>query len=467
MKLGQLIKHRFLRDTATLQVGAGLNSIGNLVGAVALAHLLGASGQGEFFVAIKLYTLMWTVVNLGFVGVTVNQVAAATAQGLRDKAAAWLAYLGKAYFLLGLLVAVLAFFLLPAVAESPLQESRREVGFWAAILCITPLIELPRIVVSAALQANRRMLFFAQIENGQEVVRVFLIIVGALITQSAFGAVIGTITASAFGSIVSLELYRRARLQPDNPLPSLGEILARVREVRFSYGLRLGLKAGLVRNIDTLGVQVLPTLILQRFGSSEWVAYLQIAQRLMNVPLMFMQSVGRTILPMFSELAGLKDIRRLRRAYFRASLFSGLLISTGLLAILPILPLLVGVLFPADYYDPVKTMCFILVPGFMVMSFSIANDTFYIVTDTLKAGVYICLGMMVINTSVVAIAAYLNPTIGVAWALSINMSSSAIHLLWAYFWFRRYFKRHPGDEAGSGAAGSGLGQGVPAGSPRA
>lgn len=106
MKLRALLQHKFLRDTTTLQVGALLNAGGNFLSAVALTHLLGARRQGEFYVAIAMYSFLWYIVNLGLVSVTVSQVAAATARGGREKAGAWLAYLAKAYFALGAAVAV-------------------------------------------------------------------------------------------------------------------------------------------------------------------------------------------------------------------------------------------------------------------------------------------------------------------------------------------------------------------------
>ncbi len=438
MKLFEVLRHKFLRDAATLQIGAFFNAAGNFVNAALLAHLLGAKVQGEFYVAVSLYSLLWFLVNQGLVQATVSQVAAANSRGQREKAAAWLAWLLKASLVYGVVLCVLGFLTLPTVATMWFEASDRHIGVWAAWMAISPLLETPRAVACAAMQGTRRMLPFAQTENAQEAMRVFLVTVGALITNSASGAVLGTLAASAFGSIMALELYRRDRANGGSPLPGWSEIRAHIKDVPIRHGTALGVKLGIVRNLNVLCMEVIPSLVLKRYGSDESVAYLRIAQRLVKIPLMFMQGISRTTLPMFSEIAGLKDIHKLKRAFFRASLFSGLLISGGVFCVLPILPWVLRFAFPASYPESVWKLCLILVPGFIVMSFSIANDTFYLVTNTLRVAVILSVVGMLISVALLFVLAKWNPTTGVAWGLTINMASSAIHLGYATWYLRKH-----------------------------
>jgi len=158
----------------------------------------------------------------------------------------------------------------------------------------------------------------------------------------------------------------------------------------------------------------------------------------MKVPLMLMQGINRTSVPAFSELAGLKDVARLRRLYFKTSALSGLFISIGVLLAMPFLGWILARTFPADYVRPVSTTCWILLPGFLVMSFSVANDTFYLITNTLKVAVVISVAAMIPSVALIAYLAWMNPTTGVAWGLSINMASSSLHILYATYWFRRH-----------------------------
>jgi O-antigen/teichoic acid export membrane protein len=435
-KLRGLVKNRFLRDTGTLQAGAMLVAGGNFLSAVGLAFLLGSTRQGEFYVAVSLYSFLWFLVNLGLVAVTVSHVSAALAQGDRDGAAAWLAYLLKAYALLGIVVALGAVFVLPWAAEH-LVGSRREVGLYAALLALTPLLDLPRVVAGAGFQGSRRMLPLTQSDNAFELVRVFLVLLGALLTADLRGPVVGSLTASLIGSCLAHALYRREGKENPGLLPSAAEVLRHVRDVPLGKGLALGLRMGAVQNLNALGVQILPALLLQRFGSSAWVAYLRIAQRILNVPLLLMQAISRTALPVFSELAGAKDMRRMCQAYFRTSLYSGLAIGAGILAVLPLLPLVLEHAFPADYREPIRTICWILAPGYIVISFSIANDTFYLVTRTLRVGILVSVVGTLFNLPAVALLAWVFPTVGAAWGLTVMMFWSLWHPGYAYYWYRK------------------------------
>jgi O-antigen/teichoic acid export membrane protein len=437
VKLLERIGHKFVRDAATLQVGALFNAVGNFVSAALLAHLLGAEVQGKFYVATSLYSLLWFLVNQGLMQATVSQVAAANSRGQTEKVAGWTAWLTKASVVFGVMLALLGFVVLPFVASAVL-DTDREIGWWAAWMSLSPLLETPRVVACAAMQGTRRMLPFAQTENAQEAIRVFLVIVGAVITNSPVGPVVGTLAASALGSVVATELYRRDRRRGDSPLPSLAEIRRMIPIAPLFYGTKLGIKLGIVRNLNALCMEVVPSLLIERYGSSEWVAYMRIAQRLMRVPLMFMQGISRTALPMFSERAGLRDIAGLRRAFFKASAVSGLVITAGVVVVLPFLPWILRLAFPASYAEPVWTVCLILVPGFIVMSFSIANDTFYLVTNQLRVAVVISMVGMMISIVTLFVLARWNPTTGVAWGLTVNMVCSSMNLFYAAWYFRRH-----------------------------
>ena len=297
-------------------------------------------------------------------------------------------------------------------------------------------------VACAALQGTRRMVPFARIENGTELLRLFCVCLGALVTGNALGPVIGTVVAALLSSVVAIGIYASVRAE-GAALPGWRAILGHARDVPLRHGLPLGFKLGLVRSIDALGTQALPALILQRvLGDTSAVAYLRIAQRLMTVPLLLMQGLSRNLLPMFSELAGLKELQRFRQLFVRASLYSGALVSLGVVAALLLVPWAVGAFFPADYHVPVARMAWILLPGLLVMSFSIANDTFYLVTDTLRMGMLICLLALLLNVLVVWYLAWVDPFYGVAWGLSFTYATAALHYVYQFWWFRWHKRDH-------------------------
>ena len=424
-------RSRFLRDSATLQVAALFNNLGNLVSTFALAHVLGARMQGEYYLAVATWSFLWFTVNLGLTSVVTSQVAAAVARKNRLKVAAWLAWLLKSSLVLGGGATVLAWLVLPGF--SAFLYDSRDVGVLAAVLGLTPLVEFGRVVVCAGLQGARRMGALARVENAQEYLRVALVITGALVTGDALGPILGNLVASGCGSLLAVSIYVR---EEDEIMPGVRTILREVRGVPIRHGLRLGLRMGLVRNVDAYGVQILPAMIMGALGNEAWVAYLRLAQRFTDVARTFMQGINRTALPHFSEIVGLKEIAKLPRAYWRATLLSGLLISSGLLLSLLVMPWVVG-FFPLDYRDPVWTIYKILVPGVMIVSFSVANDTFYLVTNTIRVGVLLSFLGLAVNTTVVAVLAWMYPKLGVAYGLAFTFTWSLVHISYAAYWFRK------------------------------
>ena len=101
---------------------------------------------------------------------------------------------------------------------------------------------------------------------------------GAILTGDAVGPVIATLLASVGGSALAWDLYQQER-RAGTPLPRMRD-LWRAHDAPLGRALGEGAKVGLVRNVDALGVQILPTLILGKFGDERWVSYLRIAQRM-------------------------------------------------------------------------------------------------------------------------------------------------------------------------------------------
>ncbi|MDG1049308.1 MAG: hypothetical protein P8R46_03780, partial [Planctomycetota bacterium] len=307
----------------------------------------------------------------------------------------------------------------------------------AGVLVLVPLLDVPRIVCSAALQGERRMAALARVDLGHELCRLILVVSGALYFGSAWGAVLGLLASSVCGSLLALDAYGRERQRHESCLPSLARAV-RSRAIPARAALREGVQVGLVRNVDSLGVQTLPTLILGSLGDASWVAYLRIAQRMVSVARVIMQGINRTALPALSQLAGVKDVPGLRRTYWRASLLSGATITAGLLLALPLLPLVLPVLFPPDFVDPLWTMVLILTPGLCVVSFSVANDVFYLVTDQMGVAIKLSILGLLVNTTQVAFFAWWLPTIGVAIGLTVTCLWSLVHVAYAWSWFRRH-----------------------------
>lgn len=440
-RLFELLKSRFFRDTATLQIAGMLNQVSQLASTVFMAFLLGAEGQGHFVLAVALQGLLHFLINTGVVPATVSQIAAAHVRGNHEKTAGWIAFLAKAVLTFGLIILVVGWFVLPWVGErfydEPSHGHGREIGTWAWILCLEPLLDLPRVVAAVAFQGTRRMRALGQVENADEIVRFFLVVVGAAITGSPAGAVAGMVIAAAIGSVLAIELYGAARHDGGPPLPGVRDIARRMREVPLWRGLRLGIRVGLLKNGTALFLSIFPRLIIGKFVGAEWTSYFHIAQRVLTIPTMFMLGVSRTSLSALGELAGHKDWHGFRRLFTRVSLITGGALSLLILLGLPLVQPVVAHLFPASYVKPVYTYYWILSLGYVPFTFAVAIESFYIATNHVRTWLWITVigAIVTIPTNVWLI---LNvPYTGTAWGLSLYQAWVVVHLAWIFWNFKR------------------------------
>jgi O-antigen/teichoic acid export membrane protein len=437
VKLLEKIKSRFARDSATLQIGGMLNAAGSLVSSVALAFTLGAREQGDFYAAQALFALFFFALNLGVVQAAVSQIAGASARSLEDKVANWLAFLAKAYLAASIVLVGLGWVVLPWLADW--QYDARPLGWWAWILCLTPLLEIPKVVCCAALQGTRRMLPLAQCENGMEACRAVLVASGAAITGDPLGPVLGTLAASVIGSVLAIDIYRRARREGSACLPGLRDIAGRVRNIPLREGLPLGVRIGLMRSIDALALDALPPLIILKFGGPDAqsiITYLRIAKNIMRLPLMMLQGVTRTALPAMSEYVGRGDWKGLRKIWLRTTLLAGGA-SCVLVCLLTLcVPWIVSTFYPAEYAAPIQMLALILALAYGIQSFHVGFDAFYIATSRLKVGIGIGLiGIVVSLGTLVWFVSTLGLT-GPAWALVFGIGWGSLNLVYVLHFFR-------------------------------
>lgn len=436
------IRSKFLRDTATLQLGGALNQLSQVFSSVALALILSAEGQGLFFLAVTLQALFYNLVSVGVVQATVTQVAAASVRDARDKVAAWLAFLVKSYGIFSLGMVATGWWILPRVAQAWYgaklgSEQAQQLGQWAFWMTLWPLLDTPRAVAQVAFQGTRRMLALAQMENAVELLRMFLVVTGALISRSPAGAVVGEVASRLLGSLLASDLYRAARADGGAGLPALREVFARVPEIPFRRGLALGLRVGVVRNATSLVLSILPPLILGAQVGTASVAYFKVASKLVGLPSMLLQAVSRTVLPALAELRGLGNLERFRRTYWRATAISAAALALLLLLLLPLVRPVVGLFYPRDYPEPVYFFTCILGLATLCSAFGVGSEAFYILADRLRVSLILTVvgALITIPLNLWMIQRW--PAVGVAWGLVVYQAWSFVHLGYIAWFFRR------------------------------
>ncbi len=410
-----------------------------LVATIALSHILGASELGEFYMGVVVYSSLWFALNLGVTAVASSKVAAATKSGDVDEVRDWMAFSLEATLLMGALCLLLCWTVLPGVVEWWIAgdgEQAQRVAHFAVLLALEPLISLPRLLCSVAFQGQRRMASLARMENVQELCRTFLVIGGAFWTGSALGAVIGQLISTAIGNGVALHYYRKELSQDDN-LPSYSSVVRRIGKVRMRGRWGLGVRMGLVRNLDIYAVQVLPSLVLGRYGTTESVTYLRVAQRFIGVLKLSTVGVGRTGFAVLSAAGGEKDPSHFGKVYRRTSLIGGLCVIAASIVLWPFLPWFLTSFWPSDFKEPVLGFVLILMPGLWLMGFSVVNGAFYLVADRLQVGIWITTIAFILIVPLMFVLAHLMPQHGIAIALSLAYSASISHVIYALIWFHK------------------------------
>ena len=434
------VRNPFLRDAATLQAAGLVTQLTQAASTVLIARLLGASGQGVFVSAVSLHALFYFVISVGVSQATVSQVAAARARQRYDKLAGWLAFMAKSVLVLGSGLTILGWFALPAASRvmyGATTTIEQPIGFWAWLLCFQVILEAPRSVVGVALHGTRRMYSLGKVEAGHELLRLGAVGAGASLTRSPLGAIVGALIASLASSCFALWVYRSARRAQPESLPSVRAIVQRMPRVPLWRGLRMGLRAGIVKNISMLVLTVLPRLAIGVVASVEWVAYFHIAQRILEIPLKFMLGVSRTVLPALSELAGLRELASFRRLFWRATGISGLMVAGGTLGAMPFVRPLVGAFFPASYVEPVWDNYWTLALGYIPFGFGTAIEAFYLATNRIKW--WVGLTLFGISYSIpVHLWLIVNvPFTGTAAGMVCYHSFVLVHLTYIALWFSR------------------------------
>jgi O-antigen/teichoic acid export membrane protein len=253
--------------------------------------------------------------------------------------------------------------------------------------------------------------------------------------------ILATLFSGAWASLVGAWLYRRSRQQNPTGLPPFSRVLERMRDVRLSVGLPLGLRLGLLRSLDAMHFDLLPPLLMlfagvkldlaQPEGS---VAYFNTAQRLMLIPAVLMSGIARNTLPAMSGIAGKRDPELFRRSFWRVTLLGGLMNGAELLVVLLGLPVVLW-FFPDHYRDPVLHLAWILGLSGLIKGLAGAYDSFYIVADRLR----VTLTINLVGTLVCLWVQYQlcmdNPETGAAWGIVVAQAWGLFHLVYISWFF--------------------------------
>lgn len=338
------IAHRFVRDTAVLQVGTVLGTFVQAVAGVVVARLLKPDLFGQFSVAFSVASIVTIFLGAGVQDAVAPQVARAWATG--DRPSLWQAVGFWAKFTAANIIATVAVVLFLPAITAHLYHSR-SVGGYAAVVIIASLVSTTVFTLcQLMLQVAGRIRALSAITFADVVVRYTAVVGLILAGLGVWGAVAGHLVGSLVLATVSIVAYSRlARAYPQ--LPGLRALFGLARHTAWRPLIRPTLWVMVDRNLGML-YGALPVAMVGLYAAGAEVAYFKLA---FGYLMLAMTAVGpvSTLLNVHFPTVQVTDRSRLRGTFVRVTVYSTLMTAGITLVVLAVSPWVFRLLYGPVY----------------------------------------------------------------------------------------------------------------------
>jgi O-antigen/teichoic acid export membrane protein len=442
-KLKELHKKQFVRDTLVLQVAAFVQGGSYLATSVLTKRFLGMDDKGRWDATRDFYGFAYFFVTMGLVSAAVSRYS--EAMGRRDHKAGVAALAGmlKIGLLSATLVTVGAYLFAPAISGHYYND--REVGHYAAILCLAGVFEVVRGLAVVALQGTRQMREFAWFDITSSTVRLGLVFVALLGGYGVPGVVWAFFAHMVIGGGIALWYYQRARRgDPRVAPPPLSEVIAATPGASmhniFGISYLMALNKGMNSLVPLVGGLLIPGMkALQSTGQAfaTGAAY-KIGYVLAWGLGLAMTGVTQSLLPALGLKLGKTDtpFEQMGGLLKRVSLTAGFLMVGATLLSVPVMYVVVRVLYGADAQEAFRFYCW-LTAGNLFLGFMTVIDAFYIYSGRLKFAVRINFLLAGLALGGILLGGKLYGPIGVSAAVALCDAMGLFHLVYMWLYFRR------------------------------
>jgi len=342
-----LLRIKFVRDIATLQVGTVVGTVCGLLSSILFARLLGLGGYGEYAIILAFTGIFHFFTNLGQQTTTLTFLSEAYGKKSKEEITKVLHYYVfvscLTIFLLGILIVIS-----PMLTQWIYQS--KEYGILAQIVFLSAMIDPLFVLMTVVLQVVREIRILTIIENARITLQLGLAVAFLLLGYGVAGILWSSMIGTALFALIALSFYPRIRRSYD--LPKLIDVL-RVKGYKhlWKYG-RDGIWIALNKNIANL----YPTIFLFMLSTQvreSVVGLIRMGFQLGQLPTsLVLSNISRMASSVIPTLAG-KGVS-IRKALLRLGRYSGMIhISVsicGLLIIPPLIPYVYGEAFRVAMY---------------------------------------------------------------------------------------------------------------------
>lgn len=325
--------HKFVRNTAILQVG---NTIGNIVQAlvgVLLARFLEPTAFGVYALVFSLAGLISIFMATGAQDAVTTILGESYAQNDHAKSTEAFGFLGKMTVITGAM-ALAGAFIAPYLAHVFYHDYH--IGIYAGVIILASIISTTFYsFTTIGLQVTGRIKAMTSIGLLDQMSRTLLALTFVILGFGVPGIVLGHFIGASIVCVVSYVLWHR--LQKEFPfIPSARELVKTMWLVPLKKYFGRSLWIAIDRNLSNL-YNILPVLLTGIFVAKAEVSYFKIAFSYINFGVSFLGPIGTLLNVEFPKMNVLKR-DRLAANFIRVSLYAlaiSAFLTTGAVIVAP------------------------------------------------------------------------------------------------------------------------------------
>jgi stage V sporulation protein B len=343
-RIRYFVNHQFVRHTALLQAGNITGTFVQAVIGVFIARLLKPELFGQYSIALSVASIVTIVLGAGVQDAVAPQTARAWATGddgaLRQALGFW------AKFTIANIVATCVVVLVLPIITGHLYHSDIT-GQYAAIIVIAALISTTVFTLTQLmLQVAGRIRSLSLLTLGDVIGRYGVVVVLMLAGTGIWGAVTGHLIGALILLVISILVYRRLN-RTYHRLPNLYKLWGLAGTTSWRPLLTPTLWVIIDRNLGML-YGALPVAMVGLYVAGAEVAYFKLA---FGYVMLAMTTLGpiSTLLNVHFPTVQVTDRSRLKRIFFRVTLYSTLMTTGITIVVLVISPVVFRILYGTVY----------------------------------------------------------------------------------------------------------------------
>ena len=372
----QIIGRKLFKDTVAFQAQTFASIVISLLTSIALTRILGKDDYGTYAMVIFVFNLL----NIGrYISpgiVVINRIAEANASKKPDEIKEAIAYYLKVSLITGGLVAILGAAFGPALAK--LIYGKEVAHLAVRLIFLSVFLSIISDLTIVIFQGMRMMLHFAVFNTIQLAMRLVLITAFLVMRFGVPGVVYAYLLSALLGSLTGILFLHKARKDGNEFIPNTHDVFFSIPRAALKMHFGFMTMTSLNKQATTL-ISIVPALMLGRYAEKSEVGFYNLGLHIVGALWSVFLGFAGNLLPYMSEIKGRDNMQLLKQRFRKVTLYSGLasIVIAGAFALIAKYAVLI--VYGKDYL-PVVPVIYVMLLQYVLCSFGIAANSYYIVT---------------------------------------------------------------------------------------